>query len=51
MDDRKDDRVTVRLPHDLYDALKDLARREERSLAQLLRRAARAYVDAREVRK
>lgn len=47
MNDRQDDRVTVRLPRDLLDALKVAADQEERSLAQVIRRAARAYLEDR----
>lgn len=36
--------VVVRLPRDLRDALKDRAAAEDRSVASLLRRAARAYL-------
>ena len=36
--------VVVRLPRDLRDALKHRAAAEDRSVASLLRRAARAYL-------
>lgn len=37
--------LVVRLPHDLRDALKERAAAEDRSLASLLRMAARAYLE------
>jgi hypothetical protein len=37
--------VVVRLPHDLRDALRARAAMEDRTLASLLRVAARAYLD------
>ena len=40
--------VVVRLPRDLRDALKDRAAAEDRSVASLLRMAARAYVQGAE---
>ena len=36
--------VVVRLPRDLRDALKERAATEDRSVASLLRRAARTYL-------
>lgn len=36
--------LVVRLPRDLRDALKERAAAEDRSVASLLRRAARAYL-------
>ncbi|WP_395695268.1 ribbon-helix-helix protein, CopG family [Nocardioides sp.] len=38
--------IVVRLPHDLRDALKARAAVEDRSVASLIRIAARAYVDS-----
>jgi hypothetical protein len=37
--------LVVRLPHDLRDALKERAAAEDRSLASLLRMAARTYLE------
>jgi plasmid stability protein len=37
--------LVVRLPHDLREALKERAAQEDRSVASLLRTAARAYLD------
>ena len=39
--------IVVRLPHDLRDALKERAASEDRSVASLLRMAARTYLDTR----
>lgn len=38
--------LVVRLPHDLRDALKELAAAEDRSLASLVRVAARTYLES-----
>lgn len=40
--------IVVRLPRDLRDALKERAAAEDRSVASLLRRAARSYLQAAE---
>ena len=40
--------LVVRLPHDLRDALKERAAVEDRSLASLMRIAARTYLDTEE---
>lgn len=40
--------LVVRLPHDLRDALKARAAAEDRSLASLLRVAARTYLETEE---
>jgi predicted transcriptional regulator len=39
--------ITVRLPRDLHDALRDVARREDRTVASLLHLAARQYLGQR----
>ena len=38
--------IVVRLPHDLRDALKERAATEDRSVASLLRMAARTYLES-----
>ena len=38
--------IVVRLPHDLRDALKQRAAAEDRSVASLMRVAARTYLDS-----
>lgn len=38
--------LVVRLPHDLRDALKERAAAEDRSMASLMRLAARQYVES-----
>jgi plasmid stability protein len=38
--------LVVRLPHDLREALKERAAAEDRSVASLLRVAARTYLDS-----
>jgi predicted DNA-binding protein len=38
--------VTVRMPADVRDRLKERAQREDRTMAQALRRAVRAYVNS-----
>jgi predicted DNA-binding protein len=47
MDQANDTALTIRFSRDMYDALKALAEEEERSLAQVIRRAARAYLQDR----
>jgi predicted DNA-binding protein len=44
MADDKDRAITIRLPEKLHDQLKDRAEREERTVAGLLRLAARLYL-------
>ena len=45
VDHPNDSAITVRMPRELYDALKVQADAEERSLGQLVRRAAREYIE------
>ncbi|WP_082500199.1 ribbon-helix-helix domain-containing protein [Nocardioides sp. Leaf285] len=42
--------IVVRLPHDLRDALKEHAAAQDRSVASLLRMAARTYLESEEGR-
>ena len=46
MEQIHDATLTIRLPREMYDALKALAEEDERPVAQIVRRAAREYLRA-----